>query len=152
MTAHIELLRTNYLALLGGISYLADGGTITAAADPGMMLNITNISPPFALLVFNGEVAKTPTAIREAGAIQQTEMEWSVFIGKESFSATGEGILGTTGIYQMIDDVIDALQGAVVYSDPPARPFYVRSRRYSITPNLVIYEVVVRNAFTREAT
>jgi len=151
MTSIIESLESNYTSLLSGISYLASasGGTVVAAADAATLLDIMTISPPFAVIVFNGEIAG-PSDRVGTGAVQQTEMEWSFFLGASSFAADGEGRLGTVGIYQMIDDVIAAVDGRALSLAPLAKAFYKRARRYNITPNLVIYEVVFRNQFVRD--
>jgi len=151
MPGELQRLETNYTELLEAVSYLteAEGGTIIAGADPSLLLNFGGLVTPFAVVVFNGESAAPTSAIREVGALQQTDMEWSIFLGASSFATSGEGRLGT-GIYQMIDDVIAAVQGKTLSVEPPARPFYVRSRRFNITANQIVYEVVFRNQFLRE--
>lgn len=148
MASEIERLESNYIALLQAISYLmeAEGGTIVAAAEAATLFDMSTLSSPAAVVVFNGEVARTNEALRD-GAIQQSEMEWSIFLKAQSFAVAGEGRIGA---YQMVDDVILAVQGKTLSLVPPSKPFYVRSRRYDLTANSVIYEVVFRNPFVRD--
>jgi len=151
MASEIERLEKNYIALLGAIPYLttAQGGTILGAADAATLLDLTTLSPPAAVVVFNSEIAQRNEIV--GGALQQTSMEWSIFLVAPSFGAEVEGRLGSTGVYQMIDDALAALEGKVISLDETAKVFYVRTRRYNVTGNAVVYELVVRNAYLRKA-
>ena len=148
MPSHLETLETKYTVLLDAIPYLlpAAGGTIIAAADAATLFDLTTLIAPAAVVAFDGEIATSSETIRD-GAIQQSSMEWSIFVVASSFASAGEGRIGA---YQMVDDVIAAVQGKTLSLDPPAKPFYVRSRRYNLTANTVIYQVTFRNQFTRD--
>jgi hypothetical protein len=150
MASELERLGNNLVALLQAIPYLttAQGGTILMAADPKPVLDFSNLTPPWALLIFDDENAAKNDVL--GGAFQQSAMVWSIFVGAQSFSLAGEGTLGPVGVYQMIDDVIAAVDGKVISLVPIAKAFYVRCRRYNTLANAVIYQMAFRNAFSRE--
>jgi hypothetical protein len=150
MASEVERLEKNIAALLQAVPYLAsaNGGTILAAGDVKSLLDLTTQTPPAAILVFNGEVATRNETI--GNATQATTMEWSIFLVAQSYATDEEGRLGATGAYQMIDDVLAALEGETISLVQAAKLFYVRSRRYNVTANAVIYEMVFRCAYLRE--
>jgi hypothetical protein len=149
MASEIERLEKNIAALLAAVPYLtaANGGTILGAGDVKSLLDLTTQMPPAAIIVFNGEIATKNETI--GATLQASTMEWSIFVVAESYAVAGEGRLGTVGAYQMIDDVLATLEGKLISLVEVARLFYVRSRRYNVTTNAVIYEMVFRNAYLR---
>ncbi len=149
MTSQISTVAANYVTLLETVSSLqtANGGLVFSVADPTPVLKFETISAPAGILVFDGEQAGKDMAI--GGTVQRTDMAWSVFLLAASFDTRGQGVEGDTGIYQLIDDVLTAVNGRVVDMNPVARAFYVSCRRFEVLQNVVVYQMRFRNQFIR---
>jgi hypothetical protein len=147
MAGDIQRIETNYRALLEAVPYL-DSAEIRGASEVTNLLRFSNLSPPAATVVFNGERARPDAALGDI-TVQESEMEWSIFITASSFGIEGEGRSGDVGIYQMIDDVLEAVNGKLLTVTPTSVAYYVSSRRFDLSANNVTYEMVFRNAYIR---
>jgi hypothetical protein len=151
MAGEIARIEGNYVALASAVSYLLpqNGGQIIAAADPATVLSIETISPPGLIIVFDGEQAQGKN-FAIGGAFQEGFQVWSFFLVAASFSDRGEGRSGAQGAYQMVDDLMAAIDGQIVSLEPAARAFFVSERRYAVYQASVVYQVKFRNGFTRQ--
>ncbi len=153
MSSVIETIESAIITLAQGISYLSPsaGGTLRGVADIRTFMDITTVAPPGVIVVFDGERATEDMAI--GGAVQQTELHWTFYVIAQSFGGDGEGRVGTVGAYQMIDDLIEALEGKEIYVDNVLmKLFYkgaIRAMNPAQSPSVVIYEVKFRHQYQR---
>src|SRR4051794_8694654 len=105
-----------------------NGGTCRGVADIQTFINSTALPTPAAIVVFYGESAAPNLVI--GSARQETSLTWDVFVVSRTFNVSGEG---RAGAYQLIEDVIAALQGFIVSTQPLSKLFYVDSSYFAIT-------------------
>jgi hypothetical protein len=150
VASSIETVEANIVTLLQGITYFdptmsSDPGTVRGVSDIKTFLDLTTVPPPAAIIVFDGEKAKHEEVI--GASIQQTTFFWSIFLMAASFGGQNEN---RVQIYQMIDDVVDALEGQLVGPIPTmSKLFYVGSARYQVLDTAVVYESRWRHQFVR---
>lgn len=154
MPAEIQAIESALVALAQAVPYLAT--SVIAGADPRMMLSFgsPDIIAPAVVVVFQGERVSDgngPGGVQAyGGSTAQSVMEWSLYAISTSFATDGEGRLGDQGCYQMVDDLIAAIDGRLVSADPDAKAFYVGCRRYDLNDSRIVYEISFRNQFIRQ--
>ena len=145
----IETVESAIVAQLQTVATLAPnaGGTVRGVADIKTFYDLTTLEPPSAIVVFDGEKAKPDQTIGKA--TQQTEMFWSIYLVASSFGTNSEG---RSAVYQMLDDVVLALEGfPIVVPDVIATKItYVGTARYHVGDTVVIYESRWRHQFLRQ--
>jgi hypothetical protein len=144
-------LQNEYVELIQAVSYLA-GDKTQGAADIQSVMDFMGVPTPWARVVFDGESAEAPQGIGD-NPVQQTRQDWSIFVGADGFDLAGQQATteNAYGVYQMVDDVIAAVVGKPLSLNPAAKPFLVRSGRHAMTANAVVYRIVVRNSYVRQA-
>ncbi len=146
MAAHIENMEIAIVNRVREIAYL---DTVRAIADPKMFLSVETMPPPAVLVVFDGERAGRDETIGHV--LQQTQLLWKTYIIANSFGQSAEGRLGTHGAYQIIEDVIDKLEGFLVDDDvTTSKMLLVGTSMVNVSELTVIYEMIWRNNFIRE--
>jgi len=153
MPSNIEQLEALIVAQLKTVSYLAPnaGGTVRGVADIKTFLDLTTLEPPTAIVVFDGEKAGKDETIGRV--TQQTTWYWTLYLVASSFGTDGEGRLGATGAYQMVDDVVAALEGFTLTIPPDSNTtklIYIGAARFNVEDTAVIYEVRFRHQFLRQ--
>lgn len=152
-----------------GASYVAHARTIAAIATARQTRRVAKLSdfldlgalhPPFCLWVFDGEM-RVGSASNEAigGATQQTEQQWSAYVGAPSFAPEGEGAFSAAAGFRLEDsadtlvgELVDTINGATVYlaaDGSSTKAYFESAGYYDSSPMAVIYRVRFRNPFLR---
>jgi hypothetical protein len=117
--------------------------TCRGVSDIKTFLTFETVVTPGVVVVFDGESASTKN-LNIGGAVQQTELVWSIYVLGENFDDAGSGRIG---VYTIIDDVINTLEGAVVTpaNGSSSKLFYLRTNRVGVTgSSAIVYQVQFR--------
>lgn len=137
------------------ISYLQpiNGGTCRGVRDLTTALNLSHITPPFAIVEYAGSnpVPGYEGPINLGGgsntAKQYVRTLWDIFLGAENFGGryddafdgtVDDSATGRKGVKTMIDDAIGKLMGYQLTSQA-TKTYWASDKRFDLTDAVVIY-------------
>lgn len=150
MASVIETVETQLVTLVSTIPYFATevGGSVRGVTDIHTFLELSTVPSPSAIAMFDGEKADDNVTIGHS--TQKTSMHWSIFLIASSFSAASEGRIGSVGTYQMLDDVVSAVEGQLVALPNENTKFmYLGAEFFGVNKTQVVYRSRWRNEYIR---
>lgn len=151
-----------YIALARTVSLLDDATRTRRVANFEEFDRLAdNTVPPFCLWVWDGEEYGGPETMDDSGAVQETSMEWSAYVGAMSFGPEGEGAFSQAAGAAAGEDaetiaelLVEAIQGKGIYGPDAngivSRAYPVMVKLFRIGRQAVIYRVTFRNPFVRK--